>query len=97
MSQREEAVKKLKGELDVTNQAYENTKDQLRKLSSELAEKTTELEEKSCQLRTLEDTQKKDGRYSEVETQQRLQSEDLLLKAAREESQDVYLTEIQVC
>ena len=96
VNEREEAVKKLKGDLVVTNQAYQDTKDQLRKLSSELAEKTTELEEKSFHLRTLEDTQNEDGHHSEVEARQRLESEDVLLKAAREESQDAYLTEIQV-
>ena len=94
--EREEAMKKLKGDLVVTNQAYQDTKDQLRKLSSELAEKTTELEEKSFHLRTLNDTQIEDSHHSEVEARQRLESEDVLLKAAREESQDAYLTEIQV-
>ena len=96
VNEREEAVKKLKGDLAVTNQAYQDTKDQLRKLSSELAEKTTELEEKSYHLRTLNDTRIEDSHHSEVEAQQRLESEDVLLKAAREESQDAYLTEIQV-
>ena len=94
VNEREESVKKLKGDLVVTNQAYQDTKDQLRKLSNELAEKTTELEEKSFHLRTLNDTQIEDR--SEVEVRQRLESEDVLLKAAREESQDAYLTEIQV-
>ena len=89
-------MKKLKGDLVVTNQAYQDTKDQLRKLSSELAEKTTELEKKSFHLRTLNDTQIEDSHHSEVEARQRLESEDVLLKAAREESQDTYLTEIQV-
>ena len=96
VNEREEAVKKLKGDLVVTNQAYQYTKDQLRKLLSELAEKTTELEEKSFHLRTLNDTQIEDSHHSEVEARQRLESEDVLLKAAREESQDAYLTEIQV-
>ena len=96
VNEREEAIKKLKGDLVVTNQAYQDTKDQLRKLSSELAEKTTELEEKSFHLRTLEDTQNEDGHDCEVEARQRLESEDVLLKAARRESQDAYLLEIQV-
>ena len=94
--EREEVMKRLKGDLVVTNQAYQDTKDQLRKLSSELAEKTTELEEKSFHLRTLNDTQIEDGHHSEVEVRQRLECEDVLLKAAREESQDAYLLEIQV-
>ena len=96
VNEREEAIKKLKGDLVVTNQAYQDIKDQLRKLSSELAEKTTELEGKSFHLRTLNDTQIEDSHHSEVEARQTLECGDILLKAAREESQEAYLLEIQV-